>query len=250
MTNCLSIQDLTYTYKRSKPALAGVTVVATGSSIAILGPNGAGKSTLLRILTGAQRGQYGTITWNDQVIVTARNSQQYFKSRLGVMPQSLQIFNGYTCEEFLRYVSWLRKVPNARAEVLIGEVLQSFDLGDHRKTRVKALSGGMRQRLGLAQAVVNEPEIIVLDEPTAGLDPAQRMAFRSSLVSLSRRATVILATHLVEDVAASCDYVVLLDRGVVRFGGTTSQFCAEVGENEVSGSAIEKAYLSLVVPRV
>lgn len=143
-------------------------------------------------------------------------------------------------------MGWLRKALPSDVEAAIPDVLKAVGLEGSHKQRVRKLSGGMRQRLGLAQALVNRPELVILDEPTVGLDPGQRIKFRLHLREAHARATVVLATHLVEDVAVTCERVIILDRGAVRFAGTTEALCRQAGSVEVSGPAIEAAYLAIV----
>lgn len=213
--------------------------------MAVLGPNGAGKSTLLSILTGASRATAGELVLLGHSM-SSRSGVRAVQDSLGFVPQALSIFPGHTVEDFLRYVCWLRKVPAATVPQAITSSLVATDLEELRDRRVRTLSGGMKQRLLLAQALVNSPALIVLDEPTVGLDPAQRARFLERVRGLSQRCRVVLATHLVEDVATTCDWTLVLDSGRVRFCGTTRELVARFGADEVTGASVEAAYRSVV----
>lgn len=243
----LELHDLSYRYRRGAQALHGVSCSLASPSVAVLGPNGAGKSTLLRLLTTAttpQEGRFSAVGWSSG---DADGLRDYRRS-LGVMPQALNIFRGYSCEEFLHYVAWLREVPVQDARAQVEHALHAVDLLERRHDPVKQLSGGMRQRLGLAQALVNQPRMLVLDEPTVGLDPRQRSEFRTYLRRLLPETMVVLATHLVEDVAAIAEEVLVLDAGRVRFAGPLQALCVDREGADVTGSDVEAAYLQLVEP--
>lgn len=217
----------------------------TAPVVAILGPNGAGKSTLLRIL--ATQSMAGTGFFSvDGKPVTRGPALNEYRQRLGWMPQSLGMFGGYTCAEFLRYVAWMREVPARRLESAVDEALEKVHLSDRRDTRISVLSGGMRQRLGLAQAVVNTPTMLILDEPTVGLDPRERAEFRAYLRALSSDCQVVLSTHLVDDVAAVAGEVLVLGQGRVRFAGTLALMCGLGEASRLTAAEVEDAYLRLV----
>lgn len=243
----LQLDGVTYAYRRDEPVLRSVTCSFTSPAIAVLGPNGAGKSTLLRLLMTAsspQQGSFRALGWSS----SEREGLRDFRRQLGVMPQSLRILGGYSCLEFLHYVAWLREVPTEVAERNVEDALGAVDLWDRRDQRVKELSGGMRQRLGLAQALVNRPGLLVLDEPTVGLDPRQRIEFRKYLTRLLPKTAIVLATHLVEDVAAIAQEVLVLDAGVVRYAGPLTELSGVRDGGELTGKDIESAYMRLVGP--
>jgi ABC-type multidrug transport system ATPase subunit len=162
------------------------------------------------------------------------------------MPQHLQMYPSYTCAELLRYVAWMRQVPRREREAMIDRALGIVDLHGQRDVATKRLSGGMRQRLGLAQALVNRPKIVFLDEPTVGLDPKQRFQFRQYLQALTEECTVVLATHLVEDVAAFAQEVLLIDAGQVSYAGTLRAMCGAEADADITSQQIEQSYLRLV----
>jgi ABC-2 type transport system ATP-binding protein len=247
MDSVFSAASVSHRYGK-RVALDELTFSCAGRSIGLLGPNGAGKTTLLSIATGMIKPTQGWVRLGESTQNTrSRAELKSLQSRLGVLPQGLQIFGAYTCGEFLRYVAWLRRVPVGEIEGNVDRALAETDLESQRRTQVRRLSGGMKQRLGLAQALVNRPSVIVFDEPTVGLDPHQRAEFRDLLVDLQERALVVLATHLVEDVAAVCDRVVVLHLGKVAFVGSTLELAQRGGATAVSGDALEAGYLKVTL---
>ncbi|MBW3610774.1 MAG: ATP-binding cassette domain-containing protein [Actinobacteria bacterium] len=201
------------------PALSGVTA-ATGPGITgLLGPNGAGKTTLLRILATVLAPDHGRV----EILGLDpgdREERTEIRRRLGYLPQEAGFHPRFTAFEFVDYVAILKELDDRRARhAEVHRVLEVVGLGNVAGKRIKTLSGGMRRRLGLAQALLARPEVLLLDEPTAGLDPEQRLRFRQ-LVSGEHGRTVVLSTHQTEDVAALCSRVVVMDRGAVRFDGT------------------------------
>lgn len=210
--------------------------------MAVLGPNGAGKTTLLGLLSTALRADGGTFRVHG-VDVTQGREVQAFRSALGVVPQRLDAMGGLRCRDFLRYVAWLRDVPAALTEERVDESLAAVDLTDSAETRMSSLSGGMRQRMTLAQALVNHPTLVLLDEPTVNLDPAQRDQFLSLVHDTSQRATVLMTSHVAEDVAAFAEEVVMVLDGRTVFAGTLENFCADSGVEQVNGDAVKRAYV-------
>lgn len=242
----LRLESLSFAYRGgSGLALDDVTAVFESRSIAVLGPNGAGKSTLFRVLSTLEKPRSGTFRVGD-LSPDRWVDREIYRRRLGVLPQQFRIFGAYSCAEFLRYVCWLRRVPPGETEAAVEEALTVVQLEDHADQPVKRLSGGMRQRLGLAQAVVSRPALVLLDEPTVGLDPRQRMEFRHYLTRLSQTCTLVVATHLVEDVAAVADEVLVLCEGSPLYAGTLYDMCRGGNGEGISGADVERAYLRLV----
>ncbi|MER6155981.1 ATP-binding cassette domain-containing protein [Streptomyces sp. NPDC001868] len=185
---------------------------------ALLGPNGAGKSTLLRVLATSYSATEGTLTLLDRdPRVPAQRLE--IRRRLGYLPQEFGVFRGYTVREFLSYAAWLREMPGGRIPEAVTRAAEAVGLGDRLGDKLRTLSGGMKQRVGIAQAVVNSPTLLLLDEPTAGLDPRQRSEFHGLVRRLGRTACVVVSTHLMEDVEGACDDVTVLASGRVAFHG-------------------------------
>jgi ABC-2 type transport system ATP-binding protein len=229
-------------------ALDGVSLTFPPGVTGLLGPNGAGKSTLLSLLSTARTPRAGTVTLLGEQ-ASGRARVQRLRRRIGVLPQSFGFYPRFTVLEFTEYAAWLRKVPAAQRRQRAVEALRLVQMDQYAGRRMGALSGGMLRRVGIAQAMVNEPSLVLLDEPTVGLDPAQRVGFRSLIKALGDRCAVVLSTHLAEDVAHVCDRVAVLLEGTVRFTGTVADLCAlpdtDAGETEVDGAAVEAGYLHL-----
>ena len=219
------VDDLVQTFGRVR-ALDGVTLRARPGVTGLLGPNGAGKTTLLRVLATVLAPQEGRVRLLglDPGDATERRE---IRRRLGYLPQDPGYSRSFTAFELVDYVAVLKEMTDRRARHdEVRRVLQMVDLADVSSRKVKALSGGMRRRLGLAQALLRDPELVVLDEPTAGLDPEQRLRFRDLVSRAGEDRTVVLSTHQTEDVAALCEHVVVVDRGRTLFAGTVPQLVA------------------------
>lgn len=237
------ITELRFRYRRRGPwALDGLSFDATTSRVAVLGPNGAGKTTLLSIMSTAVRPHGGNFEVASQELVTARQINSYRRT-MGVVPQHLEAMGGLTCRGFIGYVAWLRGVPAQLTAERVEMVLASVDLSAKADVRVSALSGGMRQRLSLAQALVNEPRLLLLDEPTVSLDPAQRDQFLRLLASIGEDTTVLMTSHVAEDVAAFAQEVVVVNEGVTAFAGDIRAFCGLPASAAVGGDDVRRAYV-------
>ncbi|MEU2791635.1 ATP-binding cassette domain-containing protein [Streptomyces sp. NPDC007100] len=191
--------------------------------IGLLGPNGAGKTTLLRCLATVLRPDSGRMEIFG--LDPARRAQRTeLRRRIGYLPQNPGLYPHFTAQAMVDYVARLKEVTDRRVRrEEVQRVLAEVDLTEAAGTRVRKLSGGMRQRLGIAQALVGDPQFLVLDEPTVGLDPGQRMRFRALAARLGQDRTVLLSTHQTEDIAALCDRVIVFDEGRVAFDGTPSE---------------------------
>jgi ABC-2 type transport system ATP-binding protein len=211
---------------RGTTALHHVTLELPPGVTGLLGPNGAGKTTLLRIVATALAPDRGTVSalGNDPADPAGRLA---IRRRLGYLPQDSGAYAGFTAFAFVDYVAVLKEMTDRAARhAEVRRVLDAVGLGDQAHQRIRALSGGMRRRVGLAQALLGRPRLLVLDEPTAGLDPEQRLRFREVLAGLPASTCVVLSTHLTEDVAALCPRVVVLDSGRVLFEGETAGLAA------------------------
>ncbi len=208
----------------STVALDGVTLRIEPGITGVLGPNGAGKTTMLRILSTIQEQTAGSV----QVLgmdTAEEAARTEIRRRLGYLPQELGFPRGFTAFGFVEYMAVLKEWTEPRARrAEVRRVLDLVDLSTVATKRVHRLSGGMRRRLGLAQALMGQPPLLLLDEPTTGLDPEQRAAFRGLLGGLPAGTTVVLSTHQTEDVSAVCDRVLVMDAGRVGFTGSVSDF--------------------------
>lgn len=205
----LTFDGLVKNYDMVK-ALKGVSFTLTPGVNGLLGPNGAGKSTMMNILSGNLSQTSGRITFNGEDI---RNMGKAFRKRLGYMPQQQALYPGFTAAQFLGYMATLRGMEKAEATDAVRRVLRQVELEDVALRRIKTFSGGMKQRLLIAQAILADPDVLVLDEPTAGLDPKQRIAIRNLIASLAERKIVIVSTHVVSDIAGIAKEILLLKQG-------------------------------------
>jgi ABC-2 type transport system ATP-binding protein len=207
----------------STVALSGASFGVAGGITGILGPNGAGKTTLLRCLATVLEPDEGVISmFGRDPRRTAQRTE--IRRRIGYMPQESGFYRNFTCFEFVDYLAILKE--HADTSTRHGEVRRVLDLaglGDRSMIKIRKLSGGMRRRLLLAQALIGQPDLLILDEPTAGLDPEQRVRFREMISGLGSDRSVLLSTHQTEDVAAICDRVIVMDRGSISFDGAPGE---------------------------
>ncbi|HEY2957448.1 MAG TPA: ABC transporter ATP-binding protein [Actinomycetota bacterium] len=237
--------ELTRRFGRTQ-AVAGVTLATGPGVFGLLGPNGAGKTSLLRMLATVIAPSSGRLRLlgRDPGVYGPRRE---IRRRLGYLPQNLGYYPGFTVVEFVEYFALLKDMPAGRVPGAVAAAVEQVGLGDKARAKLRTLSGGMLRRVGIAQAIVNQPELLLLDEPTAGLDPEQRVAFRALLRELGRRATVIVSTHLVEDVGAACSRVALMDQGRLVFHGTPGELTARAEGTAAAGDApLERGYSAVL----
>ena len=225
----------------SATAVAGVDLRVGPGVFGLLGPNGAGKTTLLRMMATAVPPTSG------QIRLLGRDPASYgprreIRRKLGYLPQNPGYYPGFTVAEFVEYFALLKEVPPARVRPAVKIAIDRVGLADRAKARLRTLSGGMLRRAGIAQAIVNDPELLLLDEPTAGLDPEQRVVFRALLRELGQRATVVVSTHLVEDVGAACAEVALMDRGTIVFHSTPDELVRSADGQTAGDTPLERGY--------
>jgi ABC-type multidrug transport system ATPase subunit len=222
-----------------------VSLQAGPGVLGLLGPNGAGKTSLLRMLATVQPPSSGQIRLLDG---DPRNAVQRreIRRRLGYLPQHLGYYPAFTVMEFVEYFALLKEVPPGRAGKAVAAAVERVDLGAKAKARLRTLSGGMLRRVGIAQAIVNDPDLLLLDEPTAGLDPEQRVVFRALLRDLGQDAAVVVSTHLVEDVGAACADVALMDAGRVVFRGPPAELTARGVGHQVGDAPLERGYSAVL----
>jgi ABC-2 type transport system ATP-binding protein len=204
-------------------ALADLDLELGPGITGLLGPNGAGKTTLIRILATLLAPSAGQVRVNGWRTASPADRVE-IRRRLGYLPQDLGLYPRFTVFEFVDYLAILKELNDpADRHRRVRAALEAVELEDLAGRRIRTLSGGMRRRVGIAQAIVADPELLLLDEPTTGLDPEQRMRFRQLIAGLGAQRTVVLSTHLVEDVAAVCTAVVVLWEGQIRFRGTPTE---------------------------
>lgn len=238
----LELDRLEKRYK-NKTAVHDVSLCMTQGVYGLLGANGAGKTTLLRMLCGILKPTSGCIRCNGQEIAKMGGD---YRMLLGYLPQDFGYYPGMTAERYLRYLAELKAVPPHLAEQKVTELLELVELEAERKNKIRTFSGGMLRRLGIAQAMLNDPQILILDEPTAGLDPKERIRFRKLIREFSKNRIVLLSTHIVSDVEFIADELILMKRGSVIQRGSVDEIigraaCAAGDSQGVS--RLEAAYL-------
>lgn len=207
----LKLEHITKSYGKTK-ALSDFSMTFEPGIYALLGPNGSGKSTLMNIITDNLKPDSGEIFFEGE---SAKKLGVKFREKIGFMPQYPGLYSSFRVEEFLWYMASLKGMGREKASVQIPAVLEAVELLDVARHKVGSLSGGMKQRLALAQATLGDPDIMILDEPTAGLDPKQRISIRNYIASIALQKIVIIATHVVSDVEFIAKEIVLLKKGVI-----------------------------------
>jgi ABC-2 type transport system ATP-binding protein len=214
----------------------------------LLGPNGAGKTTLLHLLAGITRPMRGTITAHDgNTSVTSK--QKGYARRIGFVPQHFSFAAEMRVLDTVTYAAWVNGTPRKRCLQAARAALEQVDLAEKADARVRSLSGGQRQRLGVATALAHEPELLILDEPTVGLDPSQRLRLRQVIAAVGTHRPVVISTHMVEDVTHLCQRVGILAAGRMAFDGHVDELAALVAHGDTGhgpGSAFEQAYAGIV----
>ena len=221
----LTVENLSKNYRGGVQALRSVQLSLKPGVLGLLGPNGAGKSTLMRILATITQASSGRVLWNDNDI--ARNPDA-LRGVLGYLPQDFGVYPNLSAIEFLDYLAAVKGIPVAAARKRISELLALVNLADAAKRPLGGYSGGMRQRVGIAQALLNDPQLLIVDEPTAGLDPEERVRFRNLLSELSGERIVILSTHIVSDIEAVATDIAILVHGQVLAHGAPEALLSQV----------------------
>ncbi len=228
----LSIRNLSKTYANGVQALDNVNLDIPTGMYGLLGPNGAGKSTLMRTLATLQDADSGTITLGDIDVLNDRNA---VRQVLGYLPQEFGVYPRISALDLLEHFAVLKGIPFKDRKAVVEALLQRTNLWDHRKKAVSSYSGGMRQRFGIAQALLGDPKLIIVDEPTAGLDPGERNRFHNLLSEIGENVIVILSTHIVDDVKELCPNMAIINKGQVLYAGTPDNALSEI-----SGKVWEK----------
>lgn len=220
----LTIQNITHRYG-NLCALNNVSIVLTPGIYGFLGPNGSGKSTLMNIITGNLHQTSGEILWDG--INVSENSHSFYHA-LGYMPQIQTFYPNFTAQEFMYYIASLKDMHMKEADTEIHQLLSKLELYTVRDHKIKTFSGGMRQRLLLGQALLNHPKLLILDEPTAGMDPKQRIAIARIIGELSKDSIVLISTHIVSDIEYIAKEVILLKKGQILTHDSVASLCSEL----------------------
>lgn len=213
----LQIQNLSKTYKNGVRALDNVTLTIPCGMYGLLGPNGAGKSTLMRTLATLQEPDSGSARMGD---IDMLNQKDEVRKRLGYLPQEFGVYPRISAQDMLSHIAMLKGITNSRERKdVVAAMLKRCNLYDDRKKTLSSFSGGMRQRFGIAQALIGNPHLLIVDEPTAGLDPGERNRFYNLLAEIGEQVIVILSTHIVEDVTDLCSKMAIIHNGRVLYEG-------------------------------
>ena len=230
----LKIKNLSKTYANGVRALNDVTMDIGTGMYGLLGPNGAGKSTLMRTLATLQEVDSGTVTLGDIDVLAEKNR---VRKILGYLPQEFGVYPKVSAEMMLRHFALLKGVSNRnQRRELVDAMLHRVNLYQHRRKAISGFSGGMKQRFGIAQALLADPKLLIVDEPTAGLDPGERNRFYNLLAEIGENVIVILSTHIVQDVKELCTNMAIIHEGELRFAGSPAD-----AENELVGKVWEKS---------
>jgi len=221
----LAMQNVSKRYGGGNWALRNFTLNLGPGVLGLLGPNGAGKTTLMSILATITRATEGTVLWNG---VDLASSPDQLRTTLGYLPQDFGVYPNLNSVEFLEYLAAVKGLNAAISRRRIDELLNLVNLTDVRKRPLGAFSGGMKQRVGIAQALLNDPQLLIVDEPTAGLDPEERVRFRNLLSELSGERIVILSTHIVSDVEATATDIALISQGTLIAHASPEELLREV----------------------
>lgn len=238
------LENVSYSYGR-RTILSELSGRLGPGIVGLIGVNGAGKTTLLRLLATVNRTDSGSLTIGGSNPAT-RAGRRTVRSGLGYLPQAATWNPRFTVQELCHYFAWLHRVPRRLRATRAAEAIDAVGLAEHVHTRLGQLSGGQHRRAMIAQTLVHEPRLLILDEPTTGLDPEQRVNFRQLLRSLSADRTVVLFTHLIEDIAHTAEQVAVLHAGRLAFNGTTAQLLSHAAAAGPGDSPLEQAFHRII----
>lgn len=235
MENCIEIKELNKFYGKKKQALSNVNLTIEQGMFGLLGRNGAGKTTLMKTLATLLKKQSGSISVCGIPIENAKEIRKI----VGYLPQDFSMYPTMTVIETMDYLGILSGIGTKERKERIDLLLKKVNLTEHKNKKVKALSGGMKRRLGIAQALLNDPKVLIVDEPTAGLDPEERIRFRNLLCDVSEERIVILSTHIVGDIEATCENLAILNEGSILYCGTVSDLL-DTANGKVFSKMVDK----------
>lgn len=237
----LKINNLSKTYPNGVVALDNVNLTISNGMFGLLGANGAGKSTLMRTIATLQEADSGTITLNG---IDVLKEKEKVRQILGYLPQEFGLYPRVSAETLLNHLAQLKGITNARERnETVKVLLQRTNLYEHRHKNLGGYSGGMKQRFGIAQALIGEPKLIIVDEPTAGLDPAERNRFHNLLSEISENIVVILSSHIVDDIESLCSQMAIINKGQVLIAATPSEAIRNI-ENRIWRKVIRKEHMA------
>ncbi|WP_026955528.1 ABC transporter ATP-binding protein [Algoriphagus vanfongensis] len=241
MSNSLEIHNLSKTYSNGVKALDDISIRIENGMFGLLGPNGAGKSSLMRTIAMLQTSDAGTINFNGEQVL---KTPEKIRSILGYLPQDFGVYPGISAWDLLHHLAVLKGITDGSARTnQITQLLHQTNLFQHRKKAVSSFSGGMKQRFGIAQALLGNPKLIIVDEPTAGLDPEERNRFLNLLAEIGEHVIVILSTHLVDDVQELCTQMAVLGQGKILAKGNPQALTKSL-EGKIWSKKIEKSELA------
>lgn len=237
----LQIENL-YKVYRKKEALKGVSFELKNGAYGLLGENGAGKSTLMRLLATVDFPTKGQILYNGTDIYKL---DEKYRGLIGYMPQDYNVYPSFTAADFLQYMGILKGLTKDELKVKIPEVLDFVNLSDVADKKVKSFSGGMKRRIGIAQAIINDPQILIFDEPTAGLDPKERIRFSNIISEMSKNKIVLLSTHIVSDIEAIASNLIIISSGNILKTGSIDELVKAVDGKVWEATIGQSAYVGL-----
>ncbi|MGL5438760.1 MAG: ABC transporter ATP-binding protein [Filifactoraceae bacterium] len=246
----LQLYNVTKTYN-AKIAVNNINITLKEGIYGFLGANGSGKSTTMRMICGLLKPTKGEIEINGKNIY---KMDEQFRDILGYLPQDFGYYPEFSAKEFMIYMATLKGVSKSESNVIVKSLLDEVGLSNVANKKIGTFSGGMKQRLGIAQAILNNPKILVLDEPTAGLDPKERIRFRNLISSLSKDKIIILSTHIVSDIEYIADTILMLKQGNLIHSGSVNELTCSIANNvwecEVSIKESDELYLKYAVVNI
>ena len=225
----IKIKELSVIFKNGVKAINHASLEIPKGIFGLLGENGAGKTTLMRVLTTVLSPAEGTVSLDGMLY--SEGNYEKIQKKIGYLPQEIELYPGLTVQECLEYMGDLAGVSKELCKKRISCYLEKTSLTEHRKKKMRQLSGGMKRRVGLVQALLNEPEFLIVDEPTTGLDPEERIRIRNLLVDFSENRTVLFSTHVVEDLAATCNQLAIMKKGEFLYSGGMRELVEEAKDH-------------------